>query len=93
MGADYDPKQSGSPWSDLALVMEARSKAQGAAIVAGHMEGHGTRPFFRLAGCKSSVGRSLLCLEPIGSTDVVVVGGWPLSVAAAALAAVATLTP
>ena len=28
VGADYDPKQSGSPWSYLALVMEARSKAR-----------------------------------------------------------------
>ena len=35
VGADYDPKQSGSPWSYLALVMEALSKEQGAAIVAG----------------------------------------------------------
>ena len=35
MGADYDPKQSGSPRSYLALVMEALSKEQGDAIVAG----------------------------------------------------------
>ena len=31
-------------------------------------------------------------LDPVGSTEDVVIGGWPLSVAAAALAAVATLS-
>ena len=45
VGADYDPKQSGSPRSYLALVMEALSKEQGAAIVAGTRKVAG-RSFF-----------------------------------------------
>ena len=49
VGADYDPKQSGSPWSYLALVMEALSKEQGAPIAAGTRKVAGRRFFGWLA--------------------------------------------
>jgi len=46
-----------------------------------------------LADCQSShVSGARRPLEPVGSSEDVVIGGWPLSVAAAALAAVATLS-
>ena len=67
--------------------MEALSKEQGAPIAAG------TR---KVSGRAFSAGRLSVWCEArnevsVGSTDDVVIGGWPLSVAAAALAAVATL--